>query len=783
MMETTTNTDQPTTWSAGPVQPATPPQEGPRRSPNPFRSVVKPGQRVIVHERAGVIVKVTSTALLVEFHHKQWSISREHEADAVLEEVPSSNLQGAAGTHSFLMDPASAQRLATYRKHDFTQLMARLQVVSLMLTGCLSGSAHLAEPWEPHPGLRTADNTSLNDRAKIVSSLLTNRDNDWVLTLLLGLNKKTSRNDPNDVDHSAPDPQKVRRWERSARTQGIFSLVDERGRQRAPDSLDVRKRKTTEDLVEQVLGSRDYKRDSRKSVSHYRREVQALAATKDCLILHTSKLDELITQRLKDLGRTPTQVKTALMRASIAGSQSHRPTNVGQEVAFDAAVADNFVVGRPGTEPFRPFISIASDVATGVITGLHLSGRYTAMETSMLFYEAFRSVIILTDAEGLPAAHLKSIPSLIYAPAEILKPGCIPATLRADNASVNFAHMCLAIARQFGCDIHPSRVNMSLDNAPAETRFRQLSPFYNAQPGYTGENTSHRAKWAHGVKDLMSFDEYERAMHKEVFGKLNHAPTTVGHLKATGITRMQHWDLLVEEINEVETITDPTALFQFWPRATVTRTHKGLHHKTHRFTDKVLWSPELKHLIGPDRQVTIAYDPRRSDHIVIPDPHNGVVHEVPNVLNEVMRAPLTRHITALARRRLPNIDLAGHQGRRQFARTAESLLEHTDTRMTRDLISWRSSLVDLLGAVADGADFIPGSDSAVPNYAHPHDAAPAARPTSRHSTGPGTTAGNRPADGARITALDFRTGTSAETDDTNDTNVWDRPLPLPENLQ
>lgn len=389
----------------------------------------------------------------------------------------------------------------------------------------------------------------------------------------------------------------------------------------------------------------------------------------------------------------------------------------GALLAWDATWSDNLVTMTMGGKPFRPWVIAIWDVATGIILGIWATGHYRQIDVQMVLHDACRPMLVAPANLHIPPrikGHPRSIEAwsdTAWAPVgSWVKPGAIPRTVRADNARQHSGANIMASLRSLQCDLSPSRKGRSTDNPNAESGFAALRGFSESQPCFTGNTTENR-----GVLDEVPLllSQFNAKLQRFAFVEYNFMPSAApfaGLVGGSGLTRMQHWDAIVEATGAMPVLTDPTARFLFTPQTTCTRTQKGIRLNRQVYSDPVLFEFG-RNVVGREQQVRIHFDPRDESCIWVHNSEDNHYYEIPNVLRQHTRNPLTHNILT-AGLRLANLNNAHNPNHHALLADRIADVDLSDLGIRRDLADLSNARFTLDEVVRAGARIVPGSQVA-----------------------------------------------------------------------
>lgn len=671
-------------------------------------------------------VEVVGPGVGVILDGQLWTVERLTGTDVVLsrpgtDEVRSlsrsegwSRFTSADGAGAVLLDDEGVRQWKKWGPADRLRWFFRVCVVNMVLTGYRLGHEALAGDGEPlldpiRPG---EEIPSIAERAQSVFDVLTHRrDLDWVIDLLwASRGERAAELRPRPLADHIPKPRTIQTWVSAVQHQGVWALRDGRRGRSGGKRSDRERRQATETLAEEVV--KDNRKLSTLAPAEQHRQLSELAAKRGVAILGRTQSLEILKHTLRRHGSTPAQKQSVDYNKTRGTRRNIRPLYPGSNLALDATWGDNRCVLVPGGKPFRPWIIALWDVATGIILAIWATGRYRQIDVQMAFHDACRPLHVAPPHLLVPPrikGHPRSIEVMsdeAWAPvADLVKPGAVPRTVRADNAKQHSGADVMLMLNTLGIDLSSSRKGRSTDNPNAESGFASLRPFFQRMPQYTGSTPSDRGR-SDEAPALLSF--YNAKLQEWAYTEhnLQPSPAPVGGLAdGAGLTRLEHWDVMVEVTGAMPVLLDPTAYFIFKPQRLCTRTQKGIRLNRQVYSDPILFE------LGPnvvDRgdHLVVHHDPRDQSCVWIHDPDEGKYYEIPNVLREHTNQPLTEHIVKAA---LDKINLRNAHNRAHHPRIADQIervdMDSMDVR--RDLADLANARFTVAEAVRDGARIIP----------------------------------------------------------------------------
>lgn len=665
---------------------------------------LRPGLRLIIDGRFCVVNRVTSRALVVEYAGDTW-------AESVLATLRWSYVlssgRTALGIH---LDDAAARAWATYRTSDQTVWFGRLMIVNLVLTGTQLGHQDLATPGEPVPGLghpfRRSDH-DLSRRIRTAREYLLSSVDDRVTDLLAGLNKDGLRPQPAaNEPRWVPSQRTIHRWVDALLCMNVWALMDGRVGKDARGEDDRRRREQTQRLIDEVvaeLGPNDPSLTAKGIAQAVFERAARQGVPADDLLGRTQFL-EMTGKALKAHGNSPRERKRHRYDETRGDRQSPRPLWPCDAYNLDATTADVEVLALNGTV-FRPYILCISDAATGVIVAIWATGHYRQIEVLMTFYEAFQP-LVLPDVSPIDDIRVKGMPSILLPSAQLwkrmsqvltqgrIKPGGLPRRVRCDNANQQTGQQIMPTLHACGTGLSTSRVGRSTDNPLSEATFGGLNGLLERLPGYVGRNPKERGKPKRGTPrrgDLLDMEQLNVVLQEYAYREHNYAPATT-HLFGLrhGISRIDLFDTILDEIGEVDLLPDRNALFTFLPfRTNGNLTPKGIRHDNLHYDARVLRDRDRR-FTGVDGLITYWFDPRRRECIWVHEPETDLFHEIPSVLSGIMQAPLTPQIIEAVKRRTGWRQFSTYSQQQGFAQIARQVVADGDLgkAVARDYSDW-----------------------------------------------------------------------------------------------
>jgi hypothetical protein len=665
----------------------------------PGMDILKAGRQVISDGQLWTIDSFTSTEVVLTRPNMQCSGS-------VSKSVGWTSFLSVNDRHNYLFDQDAAQAWSTWGPADRLRWHFRACVVNLVLTGYHLGHPDLAYDGEPliEPILPSEAMPPIAPRAATVSRALNdNRHLDWVQRLLWA-SQGTNADLASDRDLSFPAGRTISTWVHNVKNEGIWALRDGRRGRSGGKVFDRERRRSTEDLADEVVrGNRTL---SKLSNDVQYQMVKDLAQAKGVEILGRTQTLTVVADSLRVHGKTPAQKKSKDFHDSRGTRSNIRCLYPGSHLAYDATRGNNLVVERLGGTPFRPWVVAVWDVATGACVAIFATGHYRQIDVQMALHDAMRPLWVTPSGLYLPA-RLKGHPERIEVvnpdvwdmTLGVIKPGAIPRVIRADNAKQHSGYNMLLTLNTFGVDFSPSRKGRSTDNANAESGFAALTDFWQTQPQYVGNNPGERGNMdqPHALLSV-----YNANLQEHCFLKYNMRPSGAPIAGRPGgtLTRLEHWDTMVQATGQMPVLTDPNAYFAFKAQQMCTRTMRGIR------LDGQTYSSQALHEFGRsvvDREghVRVWSDPRDLSCIWVYEPDEGMYYEIPNVLRDHTDQPLTNEIIQQATLRL---GLRNTHNPAHRAHIAEQL-EATDfdtLPVRRDLADLANATVVYGEAVRDG---------------------------------------------------------------------------------
>lgn len=652
------------------------------------------GMRVAYEERIWEIDGVASTELSLRAATSRLpTASPAEQAERRIVSV-ADLIQGAEIQDTIWMDRPAAQTYKTFDWKDKVRWSARLKVVNLLDTGYPSGYA----AFHKQPLIPALTNRNLSGRAAV--AILVNwlsgstREAQEIRYDLNAQHRRESGEGAN-LSFDAPSASAVYRWSVRLHEGGVWDVIDARSAPRALKGERAERRANALQLIEEVLADRT-EATSQRDDTWVMNQVRRLGDKRDLALPQDTLLRELVRSRHQAAGRTPSQAQTKRLDLRRAERRVARPLIPGAMQAWDATLGDVMVRLVPGGVPFRAHVQVSVDIATGVLTSLWATGRYSSSNVLMLAYDAFRPMVLLPRPLDGDSGRLKGIPSTIFVGEEIekalFKPGAIPKRVRGDNAKQNYAQSVLTAMRRYDVDLSPSQVGIKTQNAHAENAIGIAANLLQDLPAYVGRNTVGRGRNVEVEDEPMLLEHLNAELQERILIPHNAGLCTAPSVRGTGLSRLDAWDELVNTYGRMPFIADPREYFFFLWRARPTLTRKGISVAGERFDDRTLRSLPAR-LFDSDRRVDVIYDPRRLENVWIADPHEARFYQVENVLREYLRGPLVRGVRRAAFERSGLPDANSAHRRSAFARYAEQVLEETGQHVgiDRDLADWRLS--------------------------------------------------------------------------------------------
>lgn len=652
------------------------------------------GMRVVHRGRIWAIDAVASTEISLAApksrHHTAALPDREDGCIAAVAEL----VRGIEVENTVWLDAPAAGTFRAFDWKDQVRWAARLKVVNLLDTGYPSGYA----AFEEKPLVPALTERDLSGRAavRILWEWL-NGPSAQAQEIRHDLNAQHRRESGvgASLSYDAPSHSSLYRWSRSLHTGGIWEIIDGRSAPRAIKGARAERRTNALQLIDEVLERRT-EATSQRDDTWVMHQVRRLADERDLTLPQDTVLRGLVRARHQTSGRTPSQAQTKRLDDRRGQRRVSRPLIPGAMQAWDATAGDVMVRLVPGGVPFRAHVQVAVDVATGAITSIWASGRYSAINVLMLAFDAFRPMTMLPRPLDGDSGRLKAIPHTVFIGKDVetalFKPGAIARKVRADNAKQNYAQALLTTMRRYEVDLSPSQVGIKTQNAHAENAIGIASKLLQEFPAYVGPNTVARGRQVETHDEPMLLEHLNAELHERILLPHNASPCTAPVMRGTGLSRLDAWDELINAYGRIPFIADPREYFFFLCRKRSTLTRKGLAVQGERFDDATLRGLP-RHLFDVDRRIDVLYDPRRLEHIWIPDPREGRFYQIQNVLLDYLRGPLVRGVRRAAFERSGLPDTNSAHRRSAFARYAEQVQQETGQHIgiDRDLADWRNA--------------------------------------------------------------------------------------------
>jgi len=159
--------------------------------------------------------------------------------------------------------------------------------------------------------------------------------------------------------------------------------------------------------------------------------------------------------------------------------------------------------------------------------------------------------------------------------------------------------------------------------------------------GYVGGNPTERGRGA-ASEALMTPEEFLQYLNKKVLHDRNNE--IVEYRFATGerihLSRVDYWDLCVNQFGELPVLADTDTLFNFLPTVEPAVTPRGLNVKNKYFDIEEFRSPGTHFLMGDKGRMRVWYDPRNWDQVWVRDLDACSFMAIPNVLRDMTEMPL-----------------------------------------------------------------------------------------------------------------------------------------------
>lgn len=665
-----------------------------------------PGARVAFDDRLWTVSRCTAAE--VELSRKVPSgaildpeITEQIVVISAAEFFASFQLQGEL----FWADGQAQSKAKGLTPKDRVRWHAQLAIVNCIQTGYLwgyplGGQAALIPEIEANPSM------PITSACELVQEWLKS-DHADARRLVHNLNSKAKRESGigEVLSFDPPSTITLYRWQRDLYAeQDVAAVIDRRGLPRQLTDDRAIKKANAEALAAEVLAERTEADSALRDVTIIE-EIKERALARGLSLGGETSVRDIVKRLHNAAGRTPAKVSTSRGDRDRSVRGVTAPSSVGLMQAWDATTSDVMVRRTHHGRPFRAHIHVSVDVTTGLITSLYATGRYSAANVMLLAYDAFRPIIFLPTREG-EIGRFKAKAEKIYISDEIerrilnlpeddergfvLKPGFIPARIRADNARQNSAMAMITAMRLMKASFTPSKVGMKTNNAAAENAIGIASNLLEKLPGYIGRSTVQRGRRPDEDLRPMLMEHLNAELMERVMLEHNAAPCTAPAFRGTGVSRLEAWDELTNLVGEPPKLTDPREWFRFLPRKTATLSKRsGLSVEGDRYDDAQLRKLPT-HLIDGDGRVELIYDPRRPERIWIPDDREGRIFEIENVLNDYMDGPLVRSLrrACMVRAGLP--DAKSIRNMMTLSRYLEQMRDEPGTAVAieRDLADW-----------------------------------------------------------------------------------------------
>lgn len=466
------------------------------------------------------------------------------------------------------------------------------------------------------------------------------------------------------------------------RKKGLVGLIDERSIHAISfDKLDPR----LIDLIDEVLAifTGDVSTGSAREV--YRR---VLLLRKDRgltdLKVPQRQTKELISERLKHLGRTPRAHKSSKKREHTSGYSSNYALHPAH-LSIDMTVADVYVIDRAKGKLRRVEVIVVMSVSTRVIVALRVVPKAArAFEVGLAIYDSCRdmSAHLEVTEDGVTMDDFRSIyplsldisnvgvrrsdnviipPGNSLADVVLCKPGVRPVSIRHDNGSIFTGHEFPALMDAMGIHLMPSNVETPTNNGITERHHETLeSAFVELlERGYVARNPVQRGRKVDADLDkLMTAAELERFLWRWIAIKHHRVAHDGLHLPGdpdTPVSPLAMWDALLDPTGLIAVPFHPDLITQFLPVLQLTVQHDGVEHQNRTYDDKVL--DDFRQIrkgqfIRGSYKVPFHYDPRDPARLFFRHPDTDRIHSIWWRQHQHLQGPMTDWILQRARRTL-----------------------------------------------------------------------------------------------------------------------------------
>ena len=420
--------------------------------------------------------------------------------------------------------------------------------------------------------------------------------------------------------------QTIYGWIRKFETTGTISSLAPRrkGSQRGDRRIDAKVEAIIHSMIE-----REYLNKQRKSVKSVYTQIEMA-----CADAGISKPPCLDTVRKRIQALPPREVtakrfgeKVARDKFDAAAGKFPNGEHPLQTVQIDHTVLDIILVNRKDREPTtRPTLTIAIDVFSGMVAGLHLSFEPPSVTSvGMCLY---RSV---THKDR----YLKELGVDGDWPVWGL-----PVSLHVDNAKEFQSNSLREGCAEHGIDLQHRPVRRPEFGGHVERTFRSINTLIHELPGTTKSNIQDRGEYKSEKEALLTIDELEKLLVGHIVNKLHTNPR-----RSDGASPFDRWEEGIRAVGQPKPIQDTRKfLIDFLPQESRTVQTTGIQWGYIYYFDL-----KIKKWIGSKRDFKVKRDPRDISKIYFLDPELGEYLEIHTADGRLLPFSLAEHNAAIAR--------------------------------------------------------------------------------------------------------------------------------------
>ncbi|WP_157108706.1 integrase catalytic domain-containing protein [Aldersonia kunmingensis] len=314
---------------------------------------------------------------------------------------------------------------------------------------------------------------------------------------------------------------------------------------------------TTLDVIYRVLTDLAYHGSTINLQARITRVRKALAA--DCIddpLLTPGRLETVVRVLSKDLRLGSTaKTRQQLFARAVRGYRRAAPALPGERIEVDSTRL-NTIAKCPYTgREFRPWICVAIDVTTRLITIRLTPDTPSGRDIRLLLFDVMAPVVLPDH----PRPHL----AILGAPRRIEAPGLEIGTIVTDHGHEYENYGVIDLCARMGISIELARTRRGMDKPYVESANRILDLMQQDLPGYVGRSAEHRGAKVEATMTLAALQEICREWAATVYAYRPHSGLPSLSDPGKYYTPMQAYEVAVRRGGRIDVSPHPDDVYGF----------------------------------------------------------------------------------------------------------------------------------------------------------------------------------------------------------------------------